>query len=382
MLPEPFALERYFARYESGARYLLSASDCEPLGQAELLALADDGLRERWERLRLGYTESQGLPDLRAAVAVGYQTVRAEQVLIATPEEAIFLLMNAVLDRGDHVVCTFPGYQSLYQLALALGCEVSYWRPVEEQEWRFDPADLARLVRPVTKLIVWNFPHNPTGALPSPGEFDAVMQIAETSRAYCFSDEMYRLLELDPTDRLPAAVDRLDRAVSLAGMSKVFGMAGVRIGWLACKDPPLLQKMMELKDYTTICSSAPSELLALIGLRTAGQIVERNRQRVARNVEVVRSFLLANEDVFTWVPPKAGTVAFPRLLNARPSLTARQAGGVAAFCTRVLAATGVLVLPSSVFGYGDNHFRLGLGRDDLRDALPLVGEYLEHGAGA
>jgi aspartate/methionine/tyrosine aminotransferase len=234
VLPEPFALERYFARHEFGARHLLSASDCEPLGQAELLELADDGLRERWESLRLGYTESQGLPELRAAVAASYQSVQAEQVLIAAPEEAIFLLMNAVLERGDHVVCTFPGYQSLYQLALALGCEVSCWRPAEEHAWRFDPEDLARIVRPATRLIVWNFPHNPTGALPSPEDFDAVLRIAEASGAYCFSDEMYRLLELDQADRLPAAVDRLDRAVSLAGMSKVFGMAGVRIGWLAC----------------------------------------------------------------------------------------------------------------------------------------------------
>ena len=241
MRPEPFALERFFARTEFTARHLLATSDCEGLALEELLALANPDLLAQWHGLRLGYTESEGASELRAEVAGLYESVSGDAILVSAPEEAVFLFMNALLDPGDHVVCTFPGYQSLYQLAVSLGCEVSFWEPRENARWRFDPRRLESLIRPHTKLVVWNFPHNPTGALPSQEEFRAMLDAAAKVGAWVFSDEMYRLLEPSPEKRLPAAVDRYERAVSLAGMSKVFGLAGLRIGWLAAHDQGLLR---------------------------------------------------------------------------------------------------------------------------------------------
>ena len=138
MLPAPFALERYFALHEFSARYLLCASDCQGPAMAELVAGADEALHARWEDLRLGYTESQGLPDLRSEIATLYGRVGADDVVIAAPEEALFLTMHALLSPGDHVVCTFPGYQSLYELARSIGCRVDLWEPEEGQEWHFD----------------------------------------------------------------------------------------------------------------------------------------------------------------------------------------------------------------------------------------------------
>ncbi len=406
MYPVPFALERYFARHEFSARYLLSASDCQGPAMAELVAMTDDGLLARWENLRLGYTESQGLPELRAEIASLYgevgaeqvidadRAIDAEQVLVAAPEEAIFLTMHALLAPGDHVICTFPGYQSLYELARSIGCEVDLWEPAEQVEgaegagWRFDPAGLEALIRPDTKLVVWNFPHNPTGALPSAGDFSRMVDTVARVGAWLFSDEMYRLLEPAPESRLPAAVDLYEQAVSLGGMSKAFGLAGLRIGWVAARDQALLERIKSLKDYTTICSSAPSELLALMALRSGESILAANVARVERNLRAAAVFFDRHRDMFRWAPPQAGTVCFPRLVAAS-GLTASGAAGSGAaprntvsapgaefFCAQVLERTGVLLLPSTVYGYGDSHFRLGLGREDFSAGLEALGDYL------
>jgi aspartate/methionine/tyrosine aminotransferase len=371
MFPTPFALERFFARHEFSARYLLSTSDCEGLAMADLLAGAEPELQERWGGLRLGYTESQGLPELRAEIATLYESVDPADILVAAPEEAVFLAMNALLEPGDHVICTFPGYQSLYQLALSIGCTVTFWEPSENQGWRFDPAWLEQNLRPDTKLVVWNFPHNPTGALPPADDFAQMIAAAGAAGAWSLSDEMYRLLEPSADLRLPAAVDRYKRAVSLSGMSKAFGLAGVRIGWVATHDAGLLERMKALKDYTTICSSAPSELLALMALRSRDAIVAVHRERVKRNNRAAGEFFGRHTSRFSWVPPRAGTVCFPRL---RPQ--ARGLTGAEEFCDRVLHDAGVLLLPSTVYGYGNDHFRLGLGREDFAVGLGALEAYV------
>ena len=372
MLPEPFALERFFARHEFNARYLLSTSDCQGLPMADLVASAGPELQTRWRELRLGYTESDGLPELRAEIAGMYEAVNAGEVLVAAPEELIFLAMNALLSAGDHVVCTFPGYQSLYEVARSIGCDVGLWKPVEEPDrWRFDPDTLERLLRPRTKLVVWNFPHNPTGALPSLEDYTGMLAIAEKAGIGVFSDEMYRLLEPAGTAPLAAAVDRYGKAVSLSGMSKSFALAGLRIGWVATHDREILERMKRLKDYTTICSSAPSEVLALMGLRSRETILAQNRERVRRNLELAADCFAHHGEVLSWVPPRGGTVCFPRLTEA----AARAAGGAEAFCARVLADTGVLLLPSTVYQYGDRHFRLGLGREDFAEGLEVLHGY-------
>lgn len=371
MYPAPFALERFFARHEFSARYLMSCSDPEGIVVADLLERADPESRRLWDGLTLGYTESLGLPALREEIAGLYRDVRADDVLVAAPEECIFLAMNSLLEAGDHVVCTFPGYQSLYQLALSLGCEVTFWQPVEADRWHFDPSTLADLVRPNTKLIVWNFPHNPTGALPTREEFDDMLAVVASSGAALFSDEMYRLLEPTPELRLPPAIDCHGRAVSLSGMSKSFGMAGLRIGWVATKDAALLQRMATLKDYTTICGSAPSEVLALMALRTGDDILDGHRRRLSRNIALAAGFFADHAQAFRWVPPEAGTVCFPRL---------RGGEGAEAFCRRALREAGILLLPSPVFGYGDSHFRLGLGRDGFPEGMSRLDEYLASSA--
>jgi aspartate/methionine/tyrosine aminotransferase len=362
----PFELERYFARHEFTARWLLSSSDCEALSLQTLLAMADDESRRLWDALKLGYTESAGHPRLRETIADLYDGLAPEDILLAAPEEGIFLAMHALLEAGDHLVCTYPGYQSLFAIPQAIGCRVDFWKPVGGKTWRFDLDHLVALLQPDTRLVVVNFPHNPTGALPSPKQFADLVDLLKERGIALFSDEMYRHLEID-TPALPPAAAVYGQAVSLAGLSKAYGLAGLRIGWLATRDRDLLARAAALKDYTTICASAPSEVLALMALKHRATILERQAERLRANLAVLEAFMADHGAIFDWHPPVAGPVCFPRFLPPE---------GARSFSRRLVREAGIMLLPASVLHYGDAHVRIGFGRDNLPDVLDRLASYL------
>jgi len=365
-----FALERYFARWEFNARYLLCASDVEGYPMVELLALADHETRALWDELKLGYTESTGHPLLRAEIASLYDTIEPDQVLaFAGAEEGVFCLMNVLVGSGDHVIVTWPGYQSLYEVARARGAEVTLHELHETNGWALDLDLLRRQLTPSTRLIVVNLPHNPTGMLADRATFDGLLALAAEAGAYLLVDEVYRGLELDPSDRLPAGADVLPLGISLGVMSKSFALAGLRIGWLATHDRELLDRVARFKDYTTICSSAPSEILAIIALRARDRVLARSRGIVAANLELLDGFFENWPDRFSWVRPRAGSIGFPRL----------RVPGVRIddWAADLVEAEGVLLLPGSQFGHASNHFRLGFGRTDLPEALDRLESYAE-----
>ncbi|HEX5015630.1 MAG TPA: aminotransferase class I/II-fold pyridoxal phosphate-dependent enzyme, partial [Candidatus Limnocylindrales bacterium] len=261
-----FQLERFFARWEFAVEYLLCASDVEGWAMAALLELADDETRGLWDGLKLGYTESTGHPLLRAEIAELYERIEPDEVLtFAGAEEAIFCLMSALLGPGDHAVVTWPGYQSLYEVGRADGADVTLHELREDQRWSLDVERLIDSLRPNTRLVAVNAPHNPTGMLPTHAEWSRLADACSDRGIHLLGDEVYRYLELDAADRLVAGADLFERGISLGVMSKSFAMAGLRIGWLATRDRDLLERCARMKDYTTICSSAPSEVLALIG---------------------------------------------------------------------------------------------------------------------
>ena len=354
-----FALERWFARWEFNVRHVLGASDVEGYAMRDLLELADEETRQLWERLTLGYTESLGHPALRAEIASLYTDVAPDDVMtLVGAEEGIFLSMHALLAPGDHAVVVWPSYQSLHEVARSIGAETTLI-PLAPDDWSFDPADVQRALRPRTRVIVINVPHNPTGSLIDRGALDRLVEIAERHGATLLSDEVYRFLELEEADRLPAAADLSARALSLGVMSKSFALAGLRVGWLATRDRDLLQRIARLKDYTTICGSAPSEILALIALRARDRVLRRSREIVTRNVPLIDAFIERNAEMFRWVRPRAGSTAYPRLL----------VGDVDRFADELVTREGVLIVPGSRFGDPSNHFRVGLGRRDIPQAL-------------
>ncbi|MGZ4279460.1 MAG: aminotransferase class I/II-fold pyridoxal phosphate-dependent enzyme [Solirubrobacteraceae bacterium] len=366
----PFALERYFAEHEFSAELLLCSSDVEPYTLHELLALADDETRALWDGLTLGYTEPAGHPLLRAEIAALYPGLEADDVLVfAGAQEAIFAFAQTALGDDDHAVVVTPAYQSLHEVARAAGAEVSTVELEHDSGWTLDLDDVRRAVRGDTRAIVVNFPHNPTGAHIDRATLDGLVEIAEETGAHLFSDEVYRWLEHPPAALLPGGAELSARALSLGVMSKTLALAGLRIGWLACRDRELLARIAAIKDYTTICSSAPSEILALIALRRRDELVSRSRAIVDANLPLLDDLFARWEGVFEWVRPRGAAIGFPRLVADV---------AVDDFARELVCEEGVLLLPGSIYEHPGNHFRIGFGRRNMPEALAR----LERFAGA
>jgi aspartate/methionine/tyrosine aminotransferase len=364
-----FDLERYFALYEFSAEYLLSSSDCEALSMKELIEMASPGTRVLWEELRLGYTESAGHPLLREKICSLYENMGPDNVLVTVPEEGIFIAMNALLDQGDHIVCISPAYQSLYEIARSIGCSVTPWeKEIRDGKWHFDTNKLEQAITEKTKMIIVNFPHNPTGWLPSPAEQKKIVSIASERGIYLFSDEMYRGLETGNREMLPGACDLYRNAISLSGLSKTYGLPGLRTGWLVCENPDIRKRLASFKDYTTICHSAPSEILSIMALENASRLASRSLEIVEENLGHARTFFDSYKDLFTWMEPAGGSIAYPRLdLDV----------DVFDFCEGAVKEKNVMVVPSKVLGDDSRHFRIGLGRKNFPEALEAFEEYVK-----
>jgi aspartate/methionine/tyrosine aminotransferase len=369
MLLEEFGLERFFARWEFAAEMLLCASDIEGWPMRELLDFASEEDRCRWDDLQLGYTESAGAPALRTEIARLYERVQPDDVLVfAGAEEAVFALHNVLLGSGDHALVVRPAYQSLAEVARAAGAEVTRIELKAEAAWRLDIAEVRAALRPSTRLILVNEPHNPTGSLSDHATFNQLVELAAESGARLVVDEVYRFLEFDPADRLPAGADVLENGVSIGVMSKSFGLAGLRIGWIATRDRELLARLAAFKDYTTICNSAPSEVLALIALRARDRVLARNRGIVLGNLPRLDAFFGRWPGVFEWVRPRGGSIGFPRLVADVP---------IDRFAEDLVRETGVLLLPGTVFGDTANRFRIGFGRTNMPAALERLEAYAQ-----
>ena len=363
-----FKLERYFARYEFSVKYMLSCSDCESMSIGELLSLEPDAA-EQFQQHWLGYTESPGAPSLRQEISRNYSTIQPDETLVFSgAEEAIFLFMQAALKPGDHLIVHWPCYQSLHQIAWSMGCELSLWKTNPEDGWSLDLDWLEQEIRPNTRLIVLNTPHNPTGYLMSQTDFQRLVQIVDEHDLLLFSDEVYRDSEYDPRLRLPAACDLSKNAISLGVLSKTYGLPGLRIGWLATHQHELLANIQGLKDYTTICNSAPSEFLAEVAMRQRSYLAERSRNQICQNLELLDAFFARHADLFEWQRPIAGPIAFPRLLR----------GDVEKFCEELATQAGVLLIPGTLYDHPGNHFRIGFGRRNLPEALEAFETYLKH----
>lgn len=367
-----FALEVYFSKWEFAARYHMTASDAETLTLSELLDLADAEDREAFLNLRLGYTETYGAPDLVRAVASTYDTVAPDSVLcFAGAEEGIYVAMRVLLGKDDHAVVVTPNYQAAETLPFSI-CAVTGVPLDPENDWTLDIDRVAAALRPNTRLISINFPNNPTGKVLERDRFDALVALCRKHGLWLFSDEVYRMVERDPERRLPQAVDVYERGISLNVMSKAYGLPGLRIGWIACKDAALLRRMERYKHYLSICNAGPSERLALMALKARDRILERNRRRIQENLAQLDAFFSDFPDWFEWRVPDGGCTGFPRY---------RGSDGVEIFARRLVEEAGVLLLPASIYRSDVNdvpvdRFRIGYGRANAADGIAAMREWM------
>ncbi|MEQ9116524.1 MAG: aminotransferase class I/II-fold pyridoxal phosphate-dependent enzyme [Rickettsiales bacterium] len=365
----PFKLEEYLGEYEFSAEYLLCCSDAERFLMSEILSMASSTEKELWDNLHLGYTESPGLPSLRIKIAQKlYPGLEKENILMfAGAEDGIFCALHALIESSDHVIVLTPCYQSLLEIPKLKGAGITEIMLQEENNWRIDLDVIKDAIQSNTKCIVINFPHNPTGQIIEEEELKALVNICELRGIWIFSDEVYRLLgKPDKAWASPAAC-LYDKALSLGVMSKAFGMAGLRIGWIACKDVKLLKKIEQMKHYTSICNSAPSEVISLIALNNKDRILERNNMIVSENLHKLKKFFIECNHLFSWVMPQGGCVGFVRY---------KKDESINSFCRRLVQKKSVLLMPASVYNYTSNHFRVGYGRRDMPEALDKLREFL------
>ena len=364
---ERFETEHFFAKYEFSSRYLLSNSDCESLSVSELLTLGEMSLSDLGE-VTLGYTESRGRPELLDAIAATYENIEATDIIeLNSPIEGIFVSMSALLEPQDQVVVLSPCYDALWQTPTFISNNTKPWwlKPVQDG-WKIDFDALESLLEPPTKLLVVNFPHNPTGYLPTQPEFTDIINRCKERGVWLLSDEMYRGLELKDDQQLPSAASNYERSIVLSGLSKAQGLPGLRTGWLVVRDSQLNQDILNWKFYTSICSPAPSEQLALAALRAKNVLEQRNVEKINRNIGIAELFFARWKELFNWRAPRAGSVGLAEIHV--PSATA--------FCHRLAKEAGIVLLPSKFFRFGDNHVRFGLGRNDFPDAIKGFEEYL------
>jgi aspartate/methionine/tyrosine aminotransferase len=367
MRVKPFRIENYFAKHEFSAKYLLASSDAESQTVHDVLDL-EPGAHEKFLEQWCGYTEVQGAPLLREAIAAIYKRIKPDDVLVLScAEEGIFVLYHALVNPGDHVIVETPCYESGLELARSTGAEVSEWRRRSEKNWAHDFHALEKLVQPNTKVIYINTPHNPTGLLMPKNIFESVLQLAGNHGITVFCDEVYRELEHDPATRLPAACDLYEHAVSMGSMSKTYGLAGLRLGWFASRDVEILRRCAEFKLYTTISSSAPSEFLSGVALRHREVLLKRNLKIVQKNLALLDTFFKRHADLFDWVRPNASTIGFARFKLTRD---------VQEFCDDAVSKSGVMLLPGSVYDE-PQHIRFGYGRKNMPEALEHFEEYLQ-----
>jgi len=364
-----FALEVFLAGWEFTAPYHMTASDIESMTVADLLALATPEDRNALDTLWLGYTETWGSRELRAEIARTYEAMALENILcLAGAGEGLYAVAKVLLQAGDHVLVPTPNYQSAETVPLSV-CEVTgiplrrtapLMGPGAQLRggWRLDPEDVRAAIRPNTKLLSLNFPHNPTGMLMTREDLDAVIALCRHHGIYILCDEVYRGVELEPADQMPQIADVYERGISLNVISKAYGLPGLRIGWIASQDTSLLQKVERYKHYLSICNSAPSELLTLVALKARGGILARNHALLQENVMLLEQLFADFPGVVDWQRPQGGCVAFPRCIAPE---------GGEEFCRKLIEESGILLLPSSIYAseltdVPQDHFRIGFGR--------------------
>jgi aspartate/methionine/tyrosine aminotransferase len=375
-LPE-FKLETYLGRWEFSARYHMTASDAESLSIRDLLALGGETALDAFLDQRLSYTEPYGAPDVRAAIASTYDTLNSADILcFAGAEEGVYCLYRTLLDADAHAIVVTPNYQSAETIPLSL-CETTGVPLEPNDNWTLDIDRVANAIRPNTRVLYINFPHNPTGKILEHDRFDALIELCRHHGIWLFSDEVYRLIERDPAKRLPQAVDAYERGISLNVMSKAYGLPGLRIGWVACRDQALLERMVRLKHYLSICNSAPSERLALLALNHREAILSRTRAIAEEGYAQVHGFLAEFPDLFETYVPDGGVVMYPRY---------RGGEGVEEFCRSLVQEVGAVLLPASIYQsaltLGENdRFRIGYGRLGLEDGLSAMRAHLLRNAG-
>ncbi|MCM0589644.1 MAG: capreomycidine synthase [Gloeotrichia echinulata DVL01] len=359
-------LENWLRDYYFTNEIDISSSGVEDFSMSELRQLI--GLeQEEFDRLIFHDSPSLGSLGLRKAIAQRWGNGDISRVMATNgSSEAIFLVMNALLEPGDEVVVLDPGYHSLVHIAESIGCQLKYWKLRFEQQFAPDFEELKSLITQNTRMIIVNFPHNPTGVSVSLEQQRKLINLADEVGAYLTWDAAFVELTYD-TPSLPEITLLYDKAISFGTLSKAYGLPGLRVGWcLAASD--VLEKCIHLRDYISLALSPLVEIVAQRVIESADCLLNIRRPQAYINLQILAGWAENNQEFVEWVKPQGGVTAFPYL---------RGISDIEAFCHDLLNLYGVLLVPGTCFHY-PNHVRLGFGgsTSKLESGLSRLSEFL------
>ncbi len=348
---DAFLVEKFMGKYEHDIELNLAETCVDPFTLGEFLRfVGEEDYLEKLKDLRLTYGYVEGLPELREEIASLYHDLPPDKVLVTRGAiDANFLVFFSLINPGDTVISIFPAYQQLYSLPKSFGARVKLLHLKEENEWMLNLEELRSLMDEKTRMIVINSPHNPTGSLLTSDMLREACSIAEEFDAYVLADESYYGLYLTDIS-VPSALDICDRAIVTRSFSKPISLTGLRLGWIAARDNRVMEELMRHRDYTTISASILLEHLALLALKNLDKIYERNLGILRRNFEILSEWI-ESEPSIDWVPPKAGTTAFPHYSLNIPSEE---------LALRLIREKGVFIVPGCCFDM-EGYFRIGFG---------------------
>jgi len=364
---EPFAMERFQSLWENVVEYNLSESGVHPLRLSELLS--QDELRQLVQT-PLGYSQTNGSLELRAVVASMYEGASVENVLVTTgSSEANFLSILHLVENDDEVALMLPNYMQIWGVSRAFGANVKPFHLVPMKDrWQLDWEEFESVVSKRTKLIAVCNPNNPTGAQLGECEIDRICDVASRADAWILSDEVYRGAERIG-DTTPSFWGRYDKVIVVCGLSKAYGLPGLRIGWVVAS-PELVDKLWSYHDYTTICPSPLSDRLARIALTSPKreEIINRTRRIVRNNFDILNRWIAEHDGMLSCIPPIAGAIA---LVNYNLRIKSLE------LVTRLREEKSVLVVPGEQFMM-EHYLRFGFGSSStfLEEALRRISEFL------
>ena len=366
---EPFKVEIWMNEWETQCTYNLAETCVASITVEELLALsggsADDlsGLLQ----MKLTYGDIEGSPRLRTAIANLYANQCIEDITVTHGTIAANMLVHkAIVEPGDHVLSIVPTYQQHYSIPKSIQADVTTLALRKEDGFLPNLEALKASVKPNTKLIAFTNPNNPTGALIERPMLEDMVDIADSVGAYLLCDEVYRGTAQVGDGMSPSIVDLYAKGISTAGMSKVFSLAGLRVGWVIAPQEVREQVLIH-RDYDTISVGMINDHFAAIALEHADKVLARSHEITRGNLALLEAWI-AKEPKVSWVKPRAGTTA---MLKLNIPVTARE------FCIDLVTKTGVMLTPGDAFDM-EGYARIGFANDTqtLTEGLAALSEYL------
>ncbi len=352
------------------------ASSSEPLDHKELIEFArargDNHLIELYNDHSLGYAENGGSHDLREVIATLYDDKITADNIVVFPgaQTGMTITTLAMLHKGDHAVIVTPSYQSLEEGVRLAGGNVTRVALSPDDDWQVDVDAVSAAIQEDTRYLVFNDPHNPSGSLMTLEIKNELVELAEAHDLLILSDEVYRLLELNPDDRSSSVAELSANGLALGTMAKPWGAGGACIGWIACQDPDIIDKLQKAQHLFGVCFSRAGEIQAMMTIRASDEIIGKNMQIIRDNLDLLDQFFDDYKEWFEWMKPQASGTGFVKFKGPITSDA----------LAKELLDEGILVFPSYIFDCDDNlkqYFRIGFSRRTMPAALDAFKKFVD-----